>query len=294
MRGRRQHNPSGGTISAGQVPWHRPVTTACGGGAKAHRRALPDQHQPAAGRPDHARAWDRAGTIILYATASSVGYPKPAQDAILRLCQQALAPNGVAQSVTMSFRAGTCGRLSATSACATQGMRARRSAGDEGARRPGADCRGRRRYGRLWQTAADRGRAAEGRAGRLHPGGVPRLVQHTLYIQDFIARTAAADLDYLCEADCLPRCRRRSMQRSAADSSQPAGVARPSLEQDIDFLTGRLFRRSVLVRRHPATPHADLPDPRVSACCTLPAACAVTRPQARMALPSSTMTKGAR
>jgi methyltransferase-like protein len=81
------------------------------------------------------------------------------------------------------------------------------------------------------------------------------------YVQDFIARAAVHELDYLCEADLF----------AAVPSSLDAGIRgrltaftgadRSSAEQDIDFLTGRLFRRSVLVRSRPAGATQPSPDP---------------------------------
>ena len=81
------------------------------------------------------------------------------------------------------------------------------------------------------------------------------------HVGDFIKRAADDELDYLCEADLSaavppsldPAIRSRIASIAATD--------RPAAEQHIDFLTGRLFRSSILVRRQSATRLPAAPDP---------------------------------
>ena len=81
------------------------------------------------------------------------------------------------------------------------------------------------------------------------------------HVGDFIKRAADDEIDYLCEADLSaavppgldPAIRDRIASIAATD--------RPAAEQHIDFLTGRLFRSSILVRRQSATRLPAAPDP---------------------------------
>jgi hypothetical protein len=113
-------------------------------------------------------------------------------------------------------------------------------------------------YGMLLQTEANRlkGVPAAYILGEfLAPDNAP------CHVRDFIERAAAYELAYLCEADLFaavpptldPGIRDRLTAFTGAD--------RTVAEQDIDFLTGRLFRRSVLVRQQPSRSQPLVPNP---------------------------------
>ena len=90
--------------------------------------------------------------------------------------------------------------------------------------------------------------------------------------RDFIERAAAYKLDYLCEADLFaavpPTLDAAIRDRVTAFT----GADRSAAEQDIDFLTGRLFRRSVLVRsRPPAATRPPRPGSAEISACQQPA-----------------------
>jgi SAM-dependent methyltransferase len=80
-------------------------------------------------------------------------------------------------------------------------------------------------------------------------------------VLDFIRRAGTWGFDYLCEVDlhaAVPPTLDPSLHARLTDF---AGSDRAALEQHIDFLTGRLFRRSVLVRQQlPATACIPLAD----------------------------------
>ena len=82
------------------------------------------------------------------------------------------------------------------------------------------------------------------------------------HVGDFIKRAAEDELDYLCEADLSaavpPEPRSGDPRPHRIDL---AATDRAAAEQHIDFLTGRLFRSSILVRRQSATRLPAAPDP---------------------------------
>lgn len=71
-------------------------------------------------------------------------------------------------------------------------------------------------------------------------------------VRDFIDRVAGHGLDYLCEVDLCAAVPNSLDLSIRSRITSLAGASRSAAEQHIDFLTGRLFRRSVLVRRQPA------------------------------------------
>jgi hypothetical protein len=80
------------------------------------------------------------------------------------------------------------------------------------------------------------------------------------HVRDFIERAAACEFDYLCEADLFAAVPPTLDPRIRDRVTAFAGADRTVAEQDIDFLTGRLFRRSVLVRQRPAGRHPPAPN----------------------------------
>ena len=189
--------------------------------------------------------------------------PKPVQDAILRLCDEVLAPNGV---VTISYNV-------------LPGWHLRTAIRDLCLRYAGKDGTPQRRVARARAALAQIAEASDDaepygllmrtEARRLKNVPASYILGEFLapennpcHVQDFIEQAADHGLDFLCEADLLAavpptlNADIRSRVTSFADAN------RSGAEQDIDFLTGRLFRRSVLVRRQQSTdlPRAPGPD----------------------------------
>jgi SAM-dependent methyltransferase len=176
--------------------------------------------------------------------------PPATREAILRLCRQALSPNGVA---TVSYNAfpGWHLRMVIRDLClhyaGTEGSPRQRVARARAAlEQIAANADTAEPYGLLLRAEARRlrGVPASYILGEfLAPDNAPCTVT------DFAAQAGDNGLDYLCELDIcagvpqalVPAMRQRLME--------PAGADRMALEQHVDFLTGRLLRRSVLVRR---------------------------------------------
>jgi predicted O-methyltransferase YrrM len=188
--------------------------------------------------------------------------PEAAQDAIFRLCQEVLAPGGMA-TISYNVLPGWHLRAAIRDLCTRyagkDGSPQRRVARARAALEQIAAATDQTEpYGLLMQTEARRlkGVPAAYILGEfLAPDNAP------CYVQDFIERAAANKLDYLCEADlfaAVPPGLDASIRGRVTGFS---GTSRSAAEQDIDFLTGRLFRRSVLVRSRPAGADAPMPDP---------------------------------
>jgi SAM-dependent methyltransferase len=188
--------------------------------------------------------------------------PKAAQEAIFRLCRQALVPNGVA---TLSYNVlpGWHLRMVIRDLClryaGTTGTPQRRVAKARAALAQLAEASVEADlYGQLLRTEARRLKnvpAAYILGEFLAPDNAPS------YVEDFIVQAAKAGLDYLCEVDlsaAVPPGLHPAIRSRFTGAEGPDRAAR---EQDLDFLTGRLFRRSILVPRHPDVRHSELPDP---------------------------------
>ena len=114
------------------------------------------------------------------------------------------------------------------------------------------------------------------------------------HVGDFIKRAADDELDYLCEADLSAAVPPTLDPAICGRIASIAATDRAAAEQHIAFLTGRLFRSSILVRRQSATRLPATPDPEGCVPCTWPARCASTRPRARINSPSSRISRRAR
>ena len=195
---------------------------------------------------------DLAGQQFDYVICNGVfsWVPKLAQDGIFRLCRQTLAPNGV---VTISYNVlpgwhlrmvirDLCLHYAGTEGTPQQRVAKARAALEQmakGAERSDP-------YGLVLRTEARRLKnvPASYMLGEfLAPDNVPCLVQ------DFIKQAGDWGFDFLCEVDlnaAMPPSLDPSLRAriTAIDGSN-----RATAEQHIDFLTGRLFRRSVLVRK---------------------------------------------
>ncbi len=167
--------------------------------------------------------------------------PPPVQEAILRICAERLSPHGIA---TVSFNV-------------LPGWHMRRVVRDLCLAHAG-DGPPRARVNRARAALANLAPVAprEGPYGQVLREEAARIARmpasyilgeflapynEPCTITDFIARAAAHGLHYLCDSD-VP-----------ADSLPPPdGAARAEAEQRQDFITGRTFRRAVLLRDAPA------------------------------------------
>ena len=183
--------------------------------------------------------------------------PKQTQEAILRLCREVLAPNGV---VTISYNVlpgwhlrmvvrDLCLHYAGTEGAPQHRVARARAALDQLAETSEAA----EPYGLLLRNEARRLKnvpASYILGEFLAPDNMPCTVR------DFIDRAEGHGLDYLCEVDlcaAVPNILDHSVRNRITSL---VGASRSAVEQHIDFLTGRLFRRSVLVRRRPAaSPH---------------------------------------
>ena len=207
---------------------------------------------------------DMAGQQFDYVICNGVfsWVPKAAQDGIFRLCRQTLAPNGV---VTISYNVlpGWHLRMVIRDLClhyaGTEGTPQERVTKARTALERIAEASDKTDpYGLVLRTEARRlaNVPASYILGEfLAPDNSPCSVQ------DFISRAAHWGFDYLCEVDLcavIPPALDLSLRAriTAFDSSN-----RSEMEQHIDFLTGRLFRRSVLIPNQSTTSVARKPDP---------------------------------
>jgi len=188
--------------------------------------------------------------------------PKPTQDAILRLCRDILAPNGV---VTISYNVlpGWHLRMAIRDLClhyaGREGTPQRRVAKARAALERIAEASEESEpYGQLMRTEARRLKQVPASyilGEFLAPDNTP------CHVRDFIERAANHGLNYLCEVDlfaAVPSALDPAIRRRITSF---AGSSRSEMEQHIDFLTGRLFRRSVLVRRQPSDGPKHIPGP---------------------------------
>jgi trans-aconitate methyltransferase/methyltransferase-like protein len=187
--------------------------------------------------------------------------PKPAQDGIFRLCRQTLAVNGV---LTISYNVlpgwhlrmvirDLCLRYAGTEGSPQQRVAKARMALEEIAEAAEKSDP----YGKVLKTEARRLKNVPSSyilGEFLAPDNVP------CSIEDFIGRAADWGFDYLCEADLcagVPQTLDPELRKRITTFYDPDRAAN---EQHLDFLTGRLFRRSVLVRKQPAGTPAAAPN----------------------------------
>jgi SAM-dependent methyltransferase len=202
--------------------------------------------------------------------------PEAAREAILRLCGEALAPEGIA-AISYNVLPGWHLRRAIRDLCL-------RYAG-EGAPYQRAQ-RARAALERMAQSVSDDdpyGLLLRTEAKRLRDVPAAYIVGEFLSpensaftFEDFAHRTARHGLAWLCEGDLSA-----STRRVLAPSGPPAEPTTPAAliaaEQETDFQTGRLFRRSILVRagrvaHSPAPTAAALPHLHIAAPLQLDAA----------------------
>ncbi len=210
--------------------------------------------------------YDLAGATFDYVICQGVfsWVPRTVQDAILRICRDALAPSGVA-TISYNVLPGWHLRMVVRDLCLHYAgadadeppqrrvARARAALDQVAAAADPADP-----YGMLLRTEARRLRtvpAAYVMGEFLARDNAP------CQVGEFIDRAAAHGLDYLAEVD-LCAAVPTTLDTALHARLTTYGSGRPALEQQIDFLTGRLFRRSVLVRQGPsgAVPGAVQPE----------------------------------
>lgn len=186
--------------------------------------------------------------------------PKATQDAIFRLCERNLAPNGVA-TISYNVLPGWHLRMVIRDLClryaGTEGSPLQRASRARAAlEKIAAVSDGKDPYGLQLRTEAQRLKRVPASyilGEFLAPDNAPCSVK------EFIGRTEAANMDYLCEVDlfsAVPHTLDPSLRNRITSFDI---TNRADAEQDIDFLTGRLFRRSVLVRRQAADQRAPTP-----------------------------------
>ena len=188
--------------------------------------------------------------------------PRTAQDAIFRICRETLAPDGVA-TISYNVLPGWHLRMVIRDLCrhyaGTEGTPLDRVARARAAlRRIAESSDAAEPYGQLLRTEVQRLKDVP---SAYILGEFLTRNNAPCHVRTFIERAGQAELDYLCEADLSaavppsldPETRRRIDAIANSD--------RAAAEQHIDFLTGRLFRRSVLVRRQPGRRLPATPDP---------------------------------
>jgi SAM-dependent methyltransferase len=188
--------------------------------------------------------------------------PREAQDAIFRICRQSLAPNGVV-AISYNVLPGWHLRTAIRDLClyyaGPDGPPMARVARARAALQRIAEAsEANELYGMLLRTEAKRLKdvpSAYILGEFLSPSNAP------CHVREFIERAGAAELEYLCEADlsaALPPALDPAIRERVASV---ATTDRAAAEQHIDFLTGRLFRNSVLIRRQPGGRPRSEPDP---------------------------------
>ncbi len=188
--------------------------------------------------------------------------PQPVQEAIFRLCRDTLAPDGVA-TISYNVLPGWHMRMVIRDLClhyaGTEGPPQHRAARARAAlAQVAAASDAREPYGMLLRTEAQRLKGVPSAyimGEFLAPDNAPCTVQ------EFIGRAARHGLDYLCEADLCAAVPPTLDPAIRASLTSFAGPDRAATEQQLDFVTGRLFRRSVLVRARAATGPTHAPNP---------------------------------
>lgn len=207
---------------------------------------------------------DLAGQQFDYIICNGVfsWVPKPTQEAIFRLCRQTLALNGVG-TISYNVFPGWHLRMVIRDLClhyaGTKGTPQHRVTRARAALKQIAEASNEAEpYGALLRNEAHRLKDVP---ASYILGEFLAADNTPCTIEDFIKHAAKYGLDYLCEVDlcaAIPV----TLDRSARTRlTSFASTDRPALEQHIDFLTGRLFRRSVLVRQPAAAGPQRIPSP---------------------------------
>lgn len=188
--------------------------------------------------------------------------PRATQDAILGLCRDALAPNGLA-TISYNVLPGWHMRHVIRDLClyyaGKDGTPQSRVAKARVALEQIAECTDDTEpYGHLLRTEARRLKRVP---SSYMLGEFLALENTPCYVQDFIQRAKGFGLDFLCEADlfdAVPQTLDAATRNRITSLVAPDRLAQ---EQQIDYITGRLFRRSVLVRQQTDTAPRRVPRP---------------------------------
>jgi len=202
---------------------------------------------------------ERFDYIICHGVFSWV--PKPVQDAIFRLCRDNLTPHGMA-AISYNVLPGWHSRMAIRDIClhyaGGEGTPRQRTARARAALEHIAEASDPSDpYGVLIRTEAKRLKSVP---ASYILGEFLAPANTAFHVRDFIHRAQDYQLGYLCEADLLaavpPTLKPAIRDRLTSFATPDRTVA----EQDIDYLTGRLFRRSILVRQ-PETGVRHVPGP---------------------------------
>jgi SAM-dependent methyltransferase/methyltransferase-like protein len=176
--------------------------------------------------------------------------PKPVQDAIFRLCHDYLTPHGMA-AISYNVLPGWHSRMAIRDICLHY-------AGSEGTPRQ-RTARARAALEHIAESsdpAEPYGLMMRKEAARLKSVPASYILGEFLapantafHVRDFIRRAQQHQLGFLCETDLMaavpPTLKPAIRDRLTSFANPDRSIA----EQDIDYITGRLFRRSILVRQ---------------------------------------------
>ena len=170
-----------------------------------------------------------------------------ARQAILRLCQRNLAPNGVA-TISYNVLPGWHLRMVVRDICLRHAgldgpPRQRVAKARQALERFAASATADSPYGATLKLEAARLRSVPD--AYIH-GEFLAQQNQPVFVADLTARAASSRLHYLCEAN-LCAAVPPDLKPPVRQVLLRFGADRPSVEQQLDFLTGRLFRRSVFV-----------------------------------------------
>jgi len=179
--------------------------------------------------------------------------PRQVQDAIFRICNEALAPNGVA-AISYNVLPGWHLRTVVRDICMHHvgrngSPRARVTKARNALELIASTLKETNAYGLLIR---DEARRLAARPAAYIMGEFLAADNSPCYFSEFVERAKNFNLTYLCEGDLNasipqiedPDIRRRNRLLAAGDHL--------ALEQCIDFFTGRTFRRAILIRSEQA------------------------------------------
>ncbi len=185
--------------------------------------------------------------------------PKPAQDAILRICGESLSENGVA-SISYNVFPGWHMRRIIRDIClfhadaketpSQRVAKARKALNEIAATLTGASP-----YATLLRNEAHR--LAQAPAAYVM-GEFLAESNTPCYFGDFAKRVSAAQLAYVCEGDLAASLPEYFFPAVAKQIRATAGGNPIALQQYVDLFSGRPFRRSLLVRASRTQPQAKI------------------------------------
>jgi SAM-dependent methyltransferase len=175
--------------------------------------------------------------------------PKQAQDAIFRICKQALVANGVA-AISYNVLPGWHLRTIVRDICIHHvgrdgSPRARVANARKALELIAGALTEKNAYGVLLR---DEARRIAGRPAAYIMGEFLAAENSPCYFHEFVERAKRFNLAFLCEGDLnasIPEIQEPELRRR---NRALAGSDYLALEQYIDFFTGRTFRRSILVK----------------------------------------------